>query len=78
MKAPHLSSENACAKGKKTRAEFFVEECLVERGGCEVHQGQRDHFVQKLFIDANKNLLVLVARNKAKRFCGHTGESTIF
>lgn len=37
VKVLHCFKERACAKSEETGAELFVEEGLVERGGCEVH-----------------------------------------
>lgn len=48
----------------ETWAELFVEEGLVQLGGCKVHQRQRDSSVRRRRADTGKSLILLVGRGE--------------
>lgn len=73
-----LSGEKACAKDEEADPELFVVECLVQRGGGEVHQRRSDLPVRRLVIDANDSLLELTARIETDGDSGGTEYLTAF
>lgn len=57
------SSEEACQKKVGSGAELLAQEDLVQSDECELHQRQKIPLVRKPLTDANKNLVVVIARN---------------